>query len=43
MNYLLSNDEAELGINPNSEDLDLEEDDGLSVVVNILCNYSIDV
>jgi len=28
MNHLLSNEEAECGINPNSEDLDLEEDDG---------------
>jgi len=30
MNHLLSNEEAECGINPNSEDLDLEEDDGCS-------------
>jgi len=31
MNGLLSNEEAECGLNPNSEDLDLdaEEDDGL--------------
>lgn len=30
MNYLLANEEAECGLNPNSEDLDLdaEEDDG---------------
>jgi len=30
MNGLLSNEEAECGLNPNSEDLDAEEDDGLS-------------
>jgi hypothetical protein len=28
MNWLLLNEEAECGINPNSEDLDAEEDDG---------------
>jgi len=28
MNWLLTNEEAELGINANSEDLDAEEDDG---------------
>jgi hypothetical protein len=28
MNGLLSNEEAECGLNPNSEDLDAEEDDG---------------
>lgn len=28
MNYLLANEEAECGLNPNSEDLDAEEDDG---------------
>jgi hypothetical protein len=35
MNGVLSNDEAECGLNPISEDLDLdaEEDDGNSVVV----------
>lgn len=30
MNYLLANEEAECGLNPNSEDLDAEEDDGVS-------------
>jgi len=29
MNGLLSNEEAECGLNPNSEDLDAEEDDGI--------------
>jgi len=29
MNNLLGNEEAENGVNPNSEDLDAEEDDGL--------------
>jgi hypothetical protein len=28
MNYLLANDEADAGVIPNSEDLDVEEDDG---------------
>jgi hypothetical protein len=28
MNDLLLNDQAESGVNPDSEDLDLEEDDG---------------
>jgi len=33
MNGLLSNEEAECGLNPNSEDLDAEEDDGLTVAI----------
>jgi len=31
MNQILGNDEAESGINPNSEDLDAEEDDGSAI------------
>jgi len=38
MNGLLSNEEAECGLNPNSEDLDLdaEEDDGALNTTNNL-------
>ena len=32
MNGLLSNEEAECGLNPNSEDLDAEEDDGSTLM-----------
>jgi len=37
MNNLLGNEEAENGVNPNSEDLDLdaEEDDGNVVVLGV--------
>jgi len=37
MNWLLLNEEAESGINPNSEDLDAEEDDG-SVCNTLILN-----
>lgn len=33
MNYLLANEEAECGLNPNSEDLDAEEDDGCLILI----------
>jgi len=35
MNNLLGNEEAENGVNPNSEDLDAEEDDGSSILANL--------
>jgi len=38
MNNLLNNDEAENGINPNSEDLDAEEDDGALTSTTRLTN-----
>jgi hypothetical protein len=33
MNYVLMNDQTECEVNPNSEDLDLEEDDGSSALI----------
>jgi len=38
MNNLLGNEEAENGVNPNSEDLDAEDDDGASTLsTSITC------
>lgn len=40
MNYLLANEEAECGLNPNSEDLDAEEDDGNIVAWSLFVGVS---
>jgi len=43
MNNLLGNEEAENGVNPNSEDLDAEEDDGSVNTPNVMTQPQSDI